>query len=233
MDLLSAYAYRERRVRAVFSSAVALGGYNKTLYSISSEDSTASDPTIKAVYGVAGQPTTIELILDFDMIDGAAYVLRAGLVPAVVGGTSPTDQTTRYRYGSPAKKTNTEPLVSDFDVILYGRDIIWNGDFEEGADGDLAVVSGLPNAVSALDNRLKGGPLPYAPGFGPDSREFVDSNDSTPLGPRLRQQALRDPRVKSVTITADEDDKGDTVFVITPVFIGDRKPEPISMTVDT
>jgi len=139
------------------------------------------------------------------------------------------------RYGVPTKApANSEILVSNNDAILFGIDIVWAGqDFEEGVDGDLADQGGIANAESALSQRLLGSPLPYAPGYSPNSREFVDSNDATPLGARLKQQALRDARVKSVTVTAQADDSTSTTFLVTPVFVGNRSAQPISITVDS
>jgi hypothetical protein len=234
MDLLSTYAYRPRRIRLEFTSAVASGGFVSSLYSVTSEDSTSASPNIRAVYAVAGQPSTVELVLDFDMVDGAAYVVTAVGVPAVAGGSTPGGTSGRFRFSQVYAPADVEPLVSDLDVILFGRDLIWNGnDFEEGTDGDLARVSGVPNVLGALDRRLKGSPLPYAADYSPNAREFVDSNDAAPLGSRLRQQALRDPRVKSVRVEASETTDGDTVFIVSPKLIGGTAPQPISITLET
>jgi len=124
--------------------------------------------------------------------------------------------------------------VLDRDVLLFGRDIIFNGvDFQETATGDLATVSGIVNAESALQRRLTGTTLPYAPNYSPNSREFVDGNESNVLLTRLKQQAMRDDRVVSVTVTGDIDDDGSFIYTISPKFIGSRASQPISVVVKT
>lgn len=205
-----------------------------TLYTAASEGPVAASPTIRAVYRVANQPSSAELVLDIDLVSGAAYTITMVNVPALAGGPV-FSGTGRLVYSSAQTAVpNVEPIVSDYDVILFGRDLVWNGnDFEEDVNGDLATIAGIPNAEGALRRRFLGSPLPYAQNYSPNAREFVDSNDATPLGSRLREQALRDPRVLSVKVFATEDSDGNIVFEITPKFIGDRPAEPISVTLDT
>lgn len=230
MDLNVAYAYRARRVRVEFSSPVDTGGYDRTKYALTSEDSTSASPSILKVYAVSGRPNIVELVLEFDMIDSAAYTLIVTSIPAVGGGT--ISGSARFIFNVIFQPVNIEPIVNDYDVVLFGRDIIWNGqDFEEDGAGDLKRVSGIPNVMHALDRRLKGSPLPYDADYSPNAREFVDSNTATPLGSRLKQQTLRDPRVKSVTVVASETSDGEVVFIISPILIGNRSPEPISTAV--
>lgn len=232
MELLSAYVFRARRIRLAFSEALASGAYSTSLYTVTSEDSSSTSPVVRAVYAVAGQPAIVELILDIDLFVGSAYIVTCASIPAASTGTF--SGTARVIYSAPQPTTNIEPIVSDYDIILYGRDLVWNGkDFEEGADGDLTTISGIPNAVSALRRRFLGSPLPYLTDYSPNSREFVDSNDASPLGARLKQQAMRDTRVVSVKVEATQDQDGDTVFVITPKLVGDRTAQPISITVDS
>src|SRR5262245_45232761 len=127
MDILSVYAFRQRRIRVSFTAPVAAGGFSTSLYSVTSEDATSASPTVRAVYGVAGQPNLAELVLDFDLIDGASYVVVAGSVPAVGGGSTPSNASARFRYASATKPVNVEPIVSDLDIILFGRDLVWSG----------------------------------------------------------------------------------------------------------
>jgi hypothetical protein len=231
--LTSIYAARARRIRLVFSEPVAAGAFGTSLYTVASEGPIAASPSVRAAYAVAGQPASVELVLNIDLVVDASYTVAMVNIPAVAGGT-PFSGMSRITYTTPQAATNVEPIVSDYDVILFGRDLVWNGnDFEEDVNGDLAVVSGIPNAVGALRRRFLGSPLPYAANYSPNAREYVDSNDATPLGSKLREQALRDPRVLSVKVSPTEDSDGNTVFEISPKFIGDRTAEPISVTLDT
>lgn len=231
--LLSVYAPRSRRVRLVFSEDVDPSARDATLYGVSSDDTSYASPSVLAVYAVAGQSAAVELVLDSELVSDVSYTVTATGILFV--STATLTVTSKLRYAAAHVTTNSETLVSEGDIILFKRDLLWNGkDFEQTSDGDAATVAGLPNAVAALRERLLGDPLPYNPQYGPDAREFVDSNDATPLGARLRQQALRDPRVTSVEIVATPGDDGtSTVFTVSPKFVGNRVPDPISLSVDT
>jgi len=235
ISLISAGPKNSRRVRLRFSNDLALAAFDPLLYTVTSLDDTAASPNIKAVYAIAGIPSMAELVLGTDLAPDARYRVEVFSVPAVDATITPSGNTETFTFGTPTTTaTNVEPKVLDGDTLLYGRDIIFNGhDFQETATGDLATVSGIVNAEAALQRRLTGSPLPYAPSYSPNSREFVDGNDSLTLRNRIRQQAMQDNRVRAVTVTGDIDEDGNFIYTITPKFVGDRISQPISIVVPT
>lgn len=233
LDILEVRATQPRRLRVYFSSPLATSAYNAALYSLICQDDSGTDPPVRAVYAVSGTPQCVELVLGADLV-GAPYLLSAGNVMALNSTGTPAGTTYPFTYGSVLTQSNVETLVDDTEVYLYKRDIVWSGeDFEEGADGDLAVVQGVQNAESAINRRLLGSPLPYNPYYSPNAREFVDGNNAAPLALRLRAQALRDPRVQAVRVEPTVDESGNVIFQITTTLVGNRQAAPISVTVQS
>lgn len=223
MEVISLYVTQPKRIRVVYSGPINSGFLVTSLYSVVSNDSTGYTPNILAVYAVAGNSNIVELVLSIELVGGGNYTVTS---------TGYGSLNLVYHVAT-TPLPNTESLVSNRDEILYKRDLVWTGDdFGVTPEGDAATIAGTKNVEEAIMRRCLGSPLPYAPGYSPNSREFVDSNDSTPLGPRLKQQCLRDSRVKSVKVVPKVDSDNVTTFQIFPTLIGDENIDPISMTVN-
>lgn len=226
IELISIVVRNERRLRLVFSAPLAFGAFGTpapAYYVIDNEDGAAPSPGVNAAILVIGAVTNVELALDTDLATGALYRVRAIGVPAQDASTSTSASDQRFRPGTPQQQTNVEPKVNDQDLLLFGRDLVFQGDYVETAEGDLEVISGLPNAQAALKRRMLGAPHPWAPDYSPRARQYVDAPFSLlgSLRSRLEAQALRDDRVKSVvaTLVLGENDE-DAYFDVKPKFIG-------------
>lgn len=230
MDLISASARTDRRIRLRFNQDVGAGGYVTTLYTVESQDVTAASPGLRAVYAIAGIPAMVELVLDSDLIPSGIYKVFAENVPSTTLELTPVGNFENFVFGTPTTAPiNAEPKQSNGETVLYGRDLIFSGDFQETVEGDLASVTGIVNAQQALFRRLTGAPLPYAPSYSPNAREFVDGNDSLVLKNRIRQQATKDNRVQSIQVKLETDAAGRTVYVIDPTFIGNRQTQSFNV----
>lgn len=237
IELTGVVIRNERRLRLVFSNTLAAAAFTSTsFYTVANQDGLGPDCGVSAAIIVVGAATNVELALDSDLVDGALYQVSAIGVPATDATTSTAASTTLLRKGTSPAIQNAEPKASDAEVLLYGRDIVWTGgDYLETADGDLATVEGAPNACGALRRRLLGAPLPWAPGYSPRARSFVDLPlpAINALKGRLEQQVLADDRFEAVTVTLqiNDDTPEESVFVVTPTLRGGKRAEPIYVQV--
>lgn len=235
VELTSITPRGSRRLRLVFSNTLDTGAFGTpapSAYVVDNEDGRGPSPAVVAALVVGGSANNVELALDGDLVQGALYRVTALGVPATDASTSTSASDQQFRFGVAPEQADREPRSSDADLLLYGRDIVWTGDdYLEDADGDLATLSGIANAQSALRRRLLGAPLVWAPGYSPRAREYVDiplSGMGTLRG-RIEAQALADDRVKAVRVTMiiDDDTPEDSYFEITPTFAGGGSPESI------
>jgi hypothetical protein len=215
-----------------FTNNLAAGAYGSpAYYTVTNLDGVAVSPAVGAVFAIAGSTNGVELALRQELVPGALYRVTALGVPAVDLTVTGADAQHDFRPPSPPSTATTETPAHDVELALYGRDLIHDGDdYLETADGDLAVISGTANAEGAVRRRLLGSPLPWAPQYSPNAREFVDSVDAKPLRGRLRAQALRDPRVKAAEATYDD---STSVFRVTVTLIGGHSPDPFPVAVRT
>jgi hypothetical protein len=228
IELTGIVVKHERRLRLVFSSALAAGAFGTpapAAYVVDNEDGRGPSPGVAAAIIVASATANVELALDTDLVRGALYRITAiGIVGTdASSSTSASDQL--FRFGEEPRLFNVEPKVLDADLLLYGRDCVWTGtDYLETAEGDLATVGGIVNVKGALRRRLVGSPLPWAPGYSPRARQFVDAPISSIGGLRgsLQAQAMLDDRVKSVVVrlVLDDTTPDESYFEVTPTFIG-------------
>lgn len=100
-------------------------------------------------------------------------------------------------------------IPDDSDVAVHGEDLAWP--FALDGNGDLAVVSGEANLVSALPIRAVTGrgEVPLFPDDGIDLDDFqggVGSDaERAALAARLIEQYRRDDRLRTVRVTVAED----------------------------
>jgi hypothetical protein len=239
IELTGILPKHERRLRLVFSSALASGGFGSpapSAYVIDNEDGAGPSPGVSAAIIVAGAVTNVELALDADLAEGALYRVRAIGVPGADASASTAASDQRFRFAVSSRQANQEPKTSDADLLLHGRDLVWTGlDLLETAEGDLSTTSGPSNTMGAIKRRMLGSPLAWAPGYSPRAREYVDVPVSAigSLRGRLESQALRDDRVVGVTakLVLDDEAPEQSYFEVTPRLVGGRQAEPVDVQV--
>ena len=239
IELQAIVPKHERRIRLVFTGALAAGAFGTpgpSGYTIDNEDGAGPSPGIASAIIVAGSTSNVELALDADLAQGALYRIRAIGIPGADASTSTAASDQRFRFAIETAARSSEPKVSDRELLLYGRDLVHTGlDYLETVEGDLATTSGAQNAMLALNRRMLSIPLAWAPEYSPRAREFVDAPLATvaALRGRLEAQALRDDRVKSVTaeLVIDAETADQSYFSVKPVLIGGRVAEPINVHV--
>lgn len=239
IELTNIVVKHERRLRLVFSNGLAAGAFGTpapAFYVVDNQDGRGPSPGVASAIIVSGATTNVELALSADLVPGALYRVTAISVPALDASTSTSASDQNFRFPELAQPANVEAKTLDADLLLYGRDMVWTGsDYLETVEGDLGRLGGAANAQSAIRRRLLGKPLAWAPGYSPDSRQFVDAPLSGigGLKGRLQAQALRDNRVRSaaVKLMLDDDSPAESYFEITSILVGGRAPEPVSVVV--
>lgn len=235
IELTAVVVRGERRLRLVYSAPVAAGAFATpapAYFVVENVDGKAPDPVPVESILVAGAPANVELALQEALVPGALYRVTTIGVPAQDSSVSTGASVEAFRVGVAARPINAEPKVNDADLLLYGRDIVFDGnDYAENAEGDLEIVDGLPNARAAVERRLLGSPLPYAPDYSPRARSFVDgpSPAIAGLAGALQREALRDDRVAAVSVKLVLAD-ADSYFEVSPTFVGGKSLSPVSVS---
>lgn len=206
LSLLQLEPRSVRRIRLLFSKSLAVGAFTSTsFYTVTCTDGSGASPTVVAALAVPDSPNAAELALSNDLAPGGAYVVSAIAVPALDASTTPP--ATELPLRQPERPAGPSQAISAEDVLAfaYGSDIVFQGDFLETADGDLAKQSGAENVRSALAQAMVSNGLPHDRSYGAHPREYVDGPAGA-LGtlPGKEQRALlkddRVKRVRSVTI---------------------------------
>lgn len=233
----------ERRIRLLFSSALDSGAFGAPpptfsggvipLYVLTCEDSFGFDPGISAAMIVTGNPSVVELALSADLVKGSLYSISAVSVPGVDLSVTPEGSVLSFRYGLNAELRDVEPIQLNRDALLYGVDLLWNGeDYQETASGDLDRIGGTANVTKALYRGMESHGLTWDQSYGARVRDFVDSPSTTTgtLKGRLMAQILKDPRVKGIKVDITTDDE-DTYLNFTPTLVSGEILKPVSMVV--
>lgn len=124
-------------------------------------------------------------------------------------------------------------VPDDINVEIYGTDLAWP--FALTGTGDLAVVDGEANLVSALPIRAvtRRGEIPLFPDDGIDLDDFqsapASDGERAALSARLLEQYRRDDRLRSVRVTVEEDGD-DVVAHIDGIARTGRALEPVDVT---
>jgi hypothetical protein len=232
--LIGVTAKHERRLRLVFSQTLASGAFGvpaPSFYVITNLDSRGSTPAVAAAMLVTGDLSVVELALASDLVVGAAYSISAIGVPAA--DTSVTDSTNilTFQLGKLATLRNVEAPRLGKDDLLYGVDLLWNGeDYQETAAGDLDRIGGTANVSKALYRGLEAQGLTWDNTYGANLRQYVDSPSPTSgtMKGAVTAQALRDPRVKKVKVDITTDD-ANTYVTITPTLVSGADIKPVSL----
>lgn len=243
IELTGVVVRHERRLRLVFSNALAVGAFGSpapAYYVLTNQDGKGIDPAIVAAIVVAGSSANVELALGADLVPGALYRLTAIGVPALDASTSTAASDELFRVGVPTTSPNEEAKVGDADLLLYGRDLVHTGDdYVETAEGDLAQIGGVANVKAAIRRRLLGRPLPWAPNYSPRARRYVDAPTPSIGGLRgdLEAQAMRDDRVRAckAKLIVDDTTNDEAYFEVQTTLLGGRAPdgEAINVPVTT
>jgi hypothetical protein len=221
MDLTTVFIRHERRVRLFFTEALAAGAFTSTTYyAIQNQDSLGASPAVLGALIVPNSPNCVELLLADELVKGAIYVASVAAVPGVLTTATGSE---RFRFGATTNApSNSEPAVSDLELVRFGRDLLWqDGDYLETVDGDLATIAGRANAQGAIERRLFADGLVWAPQYGPNAEEYVDATPGSmgTLRGSLIQQVVADRRFKSASVDMQTLETEDGVlFSIKPVF---------------
>lgn len=195
-----------RRVRAIFSGALGSGAFTSTsYYAIAAAEEGASPITVNAVFAIASSPETLEIAVDSDLTSGALYTVTFTALPLSVGTYTGSVQA---RVGLALNDlTNVEPTTQDLDLLLYERDLVYDGnDIAEDATGDLLTITGRANWIGALWRRFGSDGLPWDPSYGPEASQYVDAPKPYQVGlaGQLVAQARLDDRTKQATVVVTD-----------------------------
>lgn len=220
----------ERRLRLLFSEAVAAGAFTSVAwYTVTAPDGDSPAPLAVAAYSVTGSPAAVDIHLDGNLTQGGLYAVAAVGVPALAGGggSTPSPSLLKFRVGEERGQNDlgTARAASGLESRLYGTDLVWTDDLQEAPDGDLADVSGVRVAKADLLRRVQSNGLPWRPTFGLHARQFVDAPNAmlSQIPVRAIEEATKDDRVESaeaeVVLT---DDATQPIVRVLPKLIGDQ-----------
>lgn len=216
-----------RRIRLLFSSPLAVGAFTTpSLYTVTCTDGSGASPTVVAALAVPDSPAAAELALSNDLAPGGAYTVSAVAVPALNATT--TAPGTELPLRQPERPAGPSQAISAEDVLAfaYGKDIVFQSDFLETADGDLAKQSGAENVRSALVHAMVSDGLSHDSTYGAHPREYVDGPAAAlgTLPGKVQRALLRDDRVKRVRSVKLEDfnsaDPGKAIITADVELIG-------------
>jgi hypothetical protein len=197
-----------RRWRIFFSGPLASGAFATSPYAVADTAIVGPSPiTVEAAYAVSTDPNAVELSVSADFVDGLEYTLTCTAVPGTGGGGTFTGTFSDRTGLNVTTPSNVEPAVSDIDLVLYQRDLYWNGqDFVEDGTGDLQTVSGQPNYEAAMSRRMISSGIKWAPRYGAKAYQYVDAPQvyQKPLAGVLLGQARQDDRTASASVTLSE-----------------------------
>ena len=225
--LVTVQVRHERRIRLLFSHALASGAFTPGLYTVTSVDGDAADPPVVAAYAVLNSPAVVELHLGADLVQGGHYRASAPGVPGTDGDTTPDPSAVGFRVGTArgGAELSAPRKASALERRLYGWDLVHDGnDFVETPDGDLADAAGVTVARADLRRRVESNGLPWRPSFGLHARAWVDAP-----APALAQvpvlavaEVRKDDRVLSAEAEIVFSAEGTPMVSVRPVLVGDR-----------
>ena len=228
--LVSALVRHERRVRLFFDVALAAGAFaSLSYYSVESVDGNATPPAPVKAFAVASSPTVVELALDGDLVQGAAYRFLAEGVPAVDLTSTPPGSNAVAQLPTEARPAalGTRGNSNDLERTIFGVDILFDADFQVDPSGDLSTQGGAPVLRRDLASRLLSDGLPWDSTFGLRPRQYVDGAASAVFALRGKavDQVLLDDRVRSCTASVDASDPTAPVVTVAPVPVGNQKTQ--------
>lgn len=124
-------------------------------------------------------------------------------------------------------------IPDDPEIDLFGYDLAWPLALD--GNGDLAVVSGEDNALSALPIRAitRRGEVPIFPNDGLDTEDFenglVTDEERAVLQARLLEQYRREDRLTSVTVTPIDGDVPEETVVRIEAELRSGRTAPVDV----
>ena len=207
-----------RRIRLLFSGPLASGAFTTpSMYSVSGAPGTPAPITVVALFAFATNPNAVELAVDCDWVPGALYEIDCAAVPGTDASTFTGSIQDRVAESSTLAPPNAEPETNDLDLLLYGRDILWNGqDFVDDATGDLQLIAGRSNWQSAMTRRMISSGLTWDVAYGAKAYTGVDAPSvlQPALAGQFLAQARADDRTLRASIDYSEDPSGTASFVL-------------------
>lgn len=235
VDFTAVTIRHERRVRLIFSSALGVDAFTSTsYYSVTNQDGLAASPSVQAVIQVPGSSNVAEIQLADDLVQGALYAFLAEGVPAQDLSVTAPGSSLEALFGQKAEPAAaaTVAVAPAAEVVLYGRDLHWNGDdFAEDGDGDLGTIEGAACVHRDLTARALSDGLPWDPAFGAKPRGYVDAAAGSlrTLRGAVVAQMRADDRVAEASAELDlEADAGPTIRVKAKL-IGGQTVAPITI----
>lgn len=228
--LVSALVRHERRIRLFFSNSLAAGAFTSlSFYSVASVDGRATSPIVVKAFAVANSPDVVELALDGDLVQGAAYSFSAVGVPALDLSVTPDPSAAVAQLPSEVRPATlgTRGSPSDLERTIFGVDLLFDADFQVDPSGDLSTQGGAPVLRRDLASRLLSDGLPWDATFGLRPRQYVDGAASAVFALRGKavNQVLLDDRVRSCTASVDASDPTAPVVTVAPVPVGNQKTQ--------
>lgn len=228
--LVSAQIRHERRVRLFFDVALAAGAFTSlSFYSVASVDGKATPPNVIKAFAVAGSPTVVELALDGDLVQGAAYSFSAVGVPALDLSVTPNPSAAVAQLPLEVRPAalRTRGSPSDLERTIFGVDLLFDADFAVDPSGDLSTQGGAPVLRRDLAARLLSDGLPWDATFGLRPRQYVDgaANAVFALRGKAKDQVLLDDRVRDCQTSVDVSDPTAPVITVAPVPVGNQKTQ--------
>ena len=171
-----------RRFRLTFDAVLDSSAFAASFYSVACTDGAGPSPGVVAAYVVIGCPSTVEIALSEDLVDGGLYSVVAASVPGVGGATAAG--VLSVRIGEARKRPTEGPTLRDGLRSFFGEDLVWDDDFVETPNGDLATCSGLDVIEAQARACVESNGLLWSPSRGARIRQFVDGS------PHMLPQAL-------------------------------------------
>jgi hypothetical protein len=219
-----------RRVRTIFTGALASGAFTSTsYYAITADDGGANPMNVLAVFAIANTPNAVEFAVDSDLTQGALYTVGFTAVPGADASTFTGTVDSRVALAL-TQLANVEPETQDIDPALYGRDLSFLGDYLEDPSGDLLTTTGRKNWIGAIGRRIASDGLKWDPTYGPDTDQAVEG--PAVLAPAfagsLVAQARLDDRTKQATVSLTQAPNDPAGFMFAVRLVGtDGLPPPI------
>lgn len=211
-----------RRVRAIFTGALGSGAFTSTsYYSVTASDGGLNPLHVVAVFAIANSSNAVEMALDTELTGGSLYSIAFAAVPGADASTFTGSQLIRQALDLQALP-NVEPETQDVNLLLYGRDLLFRGDFVQSPSGDLATVAGRPNWLGAMGRRFGSEGVNWDPTYGARADEAVEA--PAPLAPAfagsLAAQARLDDRTSQASVSLQLSSLDPAGFVFAVAIVG-------------
>ncbi len=193
-----------RRLRVIFTNNLHSSAFVTANFVVKSVDDFGTEPTVVHAFVVGDSPASVELALSPELAPGAAYLVcvAAGVQAVDASTTAYTElplRTPGVTVDDPARAAMLQIINS-----VFGEDIVFrNGDWVEGADGDLIGAGGAENVRLSRERDALSEGLLWSYEYGGRLRQFVDgpATNANAIREALLRRAQADDRVLSAEVT--------------------------------